>query len=241
MGSGSGWGFGMPIGGAPGLQHPQARPNSSALTGFAQTISGSQNATPLDPSEFPSLSAAPSQPQNNTNAQTTWGNQNQNQRNTPVQRPQPGGGVTQGGPNQQHRLQSDDPFPSSSQFTNGLDDYRYGAQNAGQIGSSNQPQTTNIDEFPPLGRSSNGEIGQDRQGGMMHGTGFGQQQNGNGFGHSFPNAQSLLSRNNGFSNIGDGNRQGNIGDSITAPIGAGVENGSLSNPSFMRGGYADGQ
>jgi hypothetical protein len=49
-GSGSGWGFGVPMGGAPGLQHPQSRPNGAALTSFAQTIGGTQSSTSLDPS-----------------------------------------------------------------------------------------------------------------------------------------------------------------------------------------------
>lgn len=47
-GNGSSWGFGMPVNGAPGLPTPQARPTNAATTSFAQTIGGSQPATPLD-------------------------------------------------------------------------------------------------------------------------------------------------------------------------------------------------
>jgi CCR4-NOT transcription complex subunit 2 len=48
IGSGSGWGFAIPMGGAPGLPTPQSRPNSAAMSSFAQTIGGSQSSTPLD-------------------------------------------------------------------------------------------------------------------------------------------------------------------------------------------------
>ena len=45
----SNWGAGIPIG-APGLPTPQSRVSGGASSSFAQTLNGSQPATPLDPS-----------------------------------------------------------------------------------------------------------------------------------------------------------------------------------------------
>jgi hypothetical protein len=53
-GSGSGWGFGLPLGNAPGLPSTQTRGSSttgaaaSAMGNFSQGIGSSQPATPLD-------------------------------------------------------------------------------------------------------------------------------------------------------------------------------------------------
>jgi len=46
--SGSQWGFGGPMGAAPGLPNAQPRANSGALSSFAQTIGGSQTQNPLN-------------------------------------------------------------------------------------------------------------------------------------------------------------------------------------------------
>ena len=45
QGNGTSWGFGAPANGAPGLPSVQPRQGTSS---FAQTIGGSQPATPLD-------------------------------------------------------------------------------------------------------------------------------------------------------------------------------------------------
>jgi len=50
LGSGSQWGFGGPMGGAPGLSTAQSRTNGGGISSFAQTIGSSQSHTPLDPS-----------------------------------------------------------------------------------------------------------------------------------------------------------------------------------------------
>ena len=50
LGSGSQWGFGGPMGGAPGLSTAQSRTNGGGISSFAQTIGSSQPHTPLDPS-----------------------------------------------------------------------------------------------------------------------------------------------------------------------------------------------
>jgi CCR4-NOT transcription complex subunit 2 len=69
-------------------------------------------------------------------------------------------------------------FPSGSQFANRLDDFRNGGQGiSSQLGAGGQPQTGNIEEFPPLGRNAAAELplGQNlgRTGSLMQGAGFG--------------------------------------------------------------------
>jgi CCR4-NOT transcription complex subunit 2 len=122
-----------------------------------------------DHREFPSLNSGTTQ---NASSQSTWGNPTPRTSHTLVQRPQQNSNNPQSNtlsqPQQSQQLHQEDLFPSSSQFANGLDDYRFGGQNAvGQGAGSSQPQTTNIEDFPPLGRTENGEIGQDRIGGLM--------------------------------------------------------------------------
>ena len=131
-----------------------------------------------DLSEFPSLSGA-LHPQYQNPSQAIWANANQRaSQHTPVQRPQQsqGGAIgsiqsQQQGHLVQESLQQQHEesfFPSSSQLGNVVDDYRHGGQaGIGPLSGSNQPQTTNIDDFPPLGRNGHGEIGQDRRGNMM--------------------------------------------------------------------------
>ena len=172
--------------------------------------------------EFPSLNSGTSQ---NANSQPTWGSSTQRSTHTPVQRPQQnannpqGNTLAQSQPSQQ-QLHQEDLFPSSSQFANGLDDYRFGGQSAvGQGAGSSQPQTTNIEDFPPLGRTGNGEIGQDRRGGLMQNNAFGGQMNGNGFNQPFSQqTQGAPPRSNPFAIQQDGNRQGSAGG-IASPVG----------------------
>ncbi|MCJ1368098.1 hypothetical protein MMC16_007237 [Acarospora aff. strigata] len=233
LGSGSSWGFGVPMGGAPGLPNPQSRPTSAAMTSFAQTIGGSQPATPLDLSEFPSLSGAP-QPQHQNPAQAVWANANQRaSQHTPVQRPQQQQHANQqlssvqpqpqlqqpqqlSQPQSQHS--NDDLFPSSAQFTNGLDDYRHGGQSGvGQLSGLIQPQTGNIEEFPPLSRNGNGEIGQDRRGGLIQNAAFGGYANGTGFGTNLSQPQSLQNRFGRF-NVMNGQQENSRFSGITDRI-----------------------
>lgn len=70
-------------------------------------------------------------------------------------------------------------FPSGAQFANRLDDFRNGGQGiSSQLGASGQPQTGNIDEFPPLGRNVAAELGQDRRSSLMQNAGFGGYNSG---------------------------------------------------------------
>ncbi|KAL5336228.1 hypothetical protein BJX70DRAFT_400872 [Aspergillus crustosus] len=186
--SGAKWNFNLPVNGTPGLQGNQQR-NIGSMGTFAQSLSGSQPATPLDLSDFPSLSGASSQSQAQNQAHMVWANASQRGvQQTPVQRQQhptsqaPSRPQTQAPlPQQQSQPSHDDVFPSGSQFANRLDDYRNGGQGiSGQLGGGAQPQTGNIEEFPPLGRNGPAEIGQDRRSSLMQGAGFG------GFNASLP-------------------------------------------------------
>ncbi len=90
------------------------------------------------------------------------------QQNT-IQRPQgQGQGQGQAGQatNQQLSSQGHDDA-SQSQFSGAGDDYRFGGQGGvGQLAAGAQPQTGNIEEFPPLGNAA-GEIGPDRRAGLI--------------------------------------------------------------------------
>lgn len=186
-------------------------------------------------SEFPSLSGAP-QPQPQNPAQAVWANANQRaSQHIPVQRPQhqtsnqPLSSIqSQPQPQQSQQLAqqptqqpNDDLFPSSAQFTNGLDDYRQGGQaGVGQLSGLNQAQPGNIDDFPPLGRNGNGEIGQDRRGGLIQNAAFGGYSNGTGYGANLPQPQSLQNRS-GLFNIMNGqpenSRPSAMSDRILSP------------------------
>ncbi|EAU38221.1 conserved hypothetical protein [Aspergillus terreus NIH2624] len=149
---------------------------------FAQSLGGSQPATPLDLSDFPSLSGAPSQSQAQNQSHLVWANASQRaMQQTPVQRQQhptsqapSRAGQTPSHLQQQSQPSQDDVFPSGAQFANRLDDFRNGGQGiSGQLGAGSQPQTGNIDEFPPLGRNVAADLSQDRRGSLMQHTGFG--------------------------------------------------------------------
>ncbi|KAL8923042.1 MAG: hypothetical protein Q9208_004854 [Pyrenodesmia sp. 3 TL-2023] len=184
LGNGATWGLGA-VNGATGLPSVQSRQaGNTTNNSFAQTIGGSQPATPLDPSEFPLLSGNP-QTQYQTPGQAVWGNANQRIiQHTPVQRPQQQPPPSQ--PNntqQQHQQPSqaqdqsqqarDDLYPGS-QFNGSNDDYHRGGQGGiGQLGASAQPQPNSVEEFPPLGRNGTDEDQHDRRGSLMQNAAFG--------------------------------------------------------------------
>ncbi|KAL2012608.1 hypothetical protein VTN00DRAFT_133 [Thermoascus crustaceus] len=200
IGGGANWNFGLPMGGAPGLQSNQQR-NIGTMGSFAQSLGGSQPATPLDLSEFPSLSGAPQQSQSQNPAQAVWANASQRAtQQTPVQRQQPPTSQARASQTQSHHSQQSQPshedlFPSGAQFANRLDDFRNGGQGiSGQLGSSGQPQTGNIEEFPPLGRNVHGDINQERRGSILQNAGFGNYGAGMAF-SGVNQTQSSQSRN----------------------------------------------
>ncbi len=183
------------------------------------------------PSEFPSLSGAPSQHQQNP-TQAAWGNgPTRAVSHTAVQRPQPSSqsGLIQSLPPQtqqpsqpsssQPSLQQGDAF-SASQFGSNLDELRFrGQDGVGQLGGSSQPKTGSIDEFPPLGRNTNGEIGRARDGSMMSAAGFGRPNPGNAFGAALGQLQSAQNRTK-FPGSGglDSQRPGGINGRVSSPM-----------------------
>jgi CCR4-NOT transcription complex subunit 2 len=153
------------------------------------------------PREFPSLSGAPQQNQSQNSAQAVWTNAGQRAtQQTPVQRqPPPPSSQPPSRTSQtqshyaQQQASQDDLFPSGAQFANRLDDFRNNGQ--GQLGAGGQPQTGNIEEFPPLGRNTAdlppgglparmNDIGQERR------TGFGSYGPGLAFSAQTQSAQA---------------------------------------------------
>ncbi|KAH8680890.1 CobW/HypB/UreG, nucleotide-binding domain-containing protein [Xylariales sp. PMI_506] len=171
--NGSGWAFGgnVAMGGA-GLQ-TSSRQLGGNLS-FAQSLSGSQPSTPLDLSEFPSLSNNSQLPSGNQSSLwSSAGNRNMG----PVQRNQPTPG-------------QDDLYGPSSRLGSNQSSFRFGQ---GNVGQASQPQPGSIDEFPPLNngssnggasgfRNGSGEIGQERASNLMSTLGFGasSSRGGNG-------------------------------------------------------------
>ena len=174
-----------------------------------------------DRSEFPSLSGAP-QPHYQNPGQAVWANANQRAtQHTPVQRPQQTQPTAPGSiQTQQQSSQGQDPVQQSlddaffqPQFNTSLDDYRHGGQaGIGQLSNSNQPQTTNIDDFPPLGRNGIGEIGQDRRGNLMQNAASG----------GFPNTSVFSQPTSSLSNHQTDNfSSNNISSRIMSPTASG--------------------
>jgi CCR4-NOT transcription complex subunit 2 len=111
---------------------------------------------------------------------------------------------------QQTQQQQDDLFSSSSQLPSTQGGFRFGNQNA--VGQSSS-HAQGVDDFPPLSRNANGDIGQDRGSNLIQNIGFGSQSNGIGFGttnHPQP------SRTNGLLNAVSGNRPG-VSNRVPSP------------------------
>lgn len=71
------------------------------------------------------------------------------------------------------QAQQDDLFSPSSRLPSSQNSFRFGSQ--ASIGQAQQPQPSGGDEFPPLNRNGNGEIGQDRVASLMSGLSMGSQ------------------------------------------------------------------
>lgn len=133
-----------------------------------------------------------------------WANASQRaMQQTPVQRPQHATSQAPQRPPQtqpQHPQQQsqpahDDVFPSGAQFANRLEDFRNGGQGiSGQLSAGGQPQTGNIEEFPPLGRNAPADLSQDRRGSLMQGAGLGNYSSGMPF-SGVNQSQSAQNRN----------------------------------------------
>ncbi|ROT40707.1 cobW-domain-containing protein [Sodiomyces alkalinus F11] len=159
--SGPGWAFGngMPMGGV-NLQNPTRQLGSNVS--FAQSLSGSQPATPLDPSEFPSLSNNPQL--GNTSQASMWAA-------PPAVTRGLGGPIPRNSssPLSAQPVAQDDIYTSSASSRAGA--FRY--SNQGNVGQTTQAQSA--DDFPPLGRNTNGEIGGERGATLMSSLVFGAQ------------------------------------------------------------------
>lgn len=152
--------------------------------------------------EFPSLSGAPQPTQSQNPSQMVWANASQRAAQTPpVQRQQPPptsqapsrASQTPSHPQQQPQPSHDDLFPSGVQFANRLDDFRNGGQGiSNQLGAGGQPQTGNIDEFPPLGRNVTGDLSQDRRGSLMQNAGIGNYNAAIGFQGQTPQTRNMM-------------------------------------------------
>ncbi|KAM5378737.1 hypothetical protein ACJZ2D_004373 [Fusarium nematophilum] len=186
----AGWAFGggVPMAGAgPQTQGRQLGGNVS----FAQSLSGSQPATPLDLSEFPSLS---NNPQISSASQPSmWSAAGPRNLSGPIQR-------NQSTPLSSQQGGQDDLFsPNSSRGPSVQGGFRFG--NQGNLGQSSQAQSGSVDDFPPLNRTANGDIGSDRAANLMSSLGFGSQAGASGpvsnnRGNGLLNALSANSRAN---------------------------------------------
>ncbi|KAK0643612.1 hypothetical protein B0T16DRAFT_416277 [Cercophora newfieldiana] len=160
--SAPGWGFG---GGMP-MSSASVQPSARQLSGvsFAQSLgSGSQPPTPLDPSEFPSLSNTSQM--GSSNPASMWSASGSRSLASSSR-----GGAGLSLSSQQN--QQDD-FFSSGRLPSGQGSFRFGSQ-AG-VTPSSQTQPSGSDEFPPLNRNVNGEIGGQRDAALLSNLSFGSQ------------------------------------------------------------------
>lgn len=147
--------------GSAGLQNPNRQMGGNVS--FAQSLSGSQPATPLDLSEFPSLSNN-AQMAGSSQGSMWSGTSNTGSRNitAPVQR-------NQGTPLSSQVGQDDMFSPPSSRVASTQGGFRFGGHGSAQA-ASQQGQSGGPDEFPPLNRGENGELGSDRLSAMGFGS-----------------------------------------------------------------------
>ncbi|KUI68840.1 General negative regulator of transcription subunit 2 [Cytospora mali] len=161
--NGSGWAFGGvgPMS-AGGIQNPTRQLGGGAT--FAQSLSGSTPATPLDLSEFPQLSN--NAQLSGASQQSLWGGQAARNLSGPAPR-NPGPAIPQ-------QAQQDDLFSPASRISSSQNSFRFGSQ--ASIVQPQQPQASGGDEFPPLNRNGNGgDIGQERVANLMTGLSLGSQ------------------------------------------------------------------
>ncbi|KAM0524645.1 hypothetical protein ACHAPE_000743 [Trichoderma viride] len=146
----------------PSSSKPTLRPPFPAefIPQSAQGHSISQNPLIDMHREFPSLSNNSQLP--STTQGSMWSTAGSRNIGGPIQRSQPTQGSSQQGG-------QDDLFgPPSSRMQPNQGPFRFGAQ-------PSQVQPNSVDDFPPLNRTSNGEIGSERGGNVMSSIGFGPQ------------------------------------------------------------------
>lgn len=116
-----------------------------------------------DYSEFPQLSNNAQIP--GANQQSMWGGQAARNLGGPAPR-NPVSAIPQ-------QPQQEDLFSPASRLSSSQNLFRFGSQ--ASIGQPQQPQANGGDEFPPLNRNGNGDIGQERVAGMITGLNLGSQ------------------------------------------------------------------
>lgn len=114
-------------------------------------------------SEFPQLSNNAQIP--GANQQSMWGGQAARNLGGPAPR-NPGSAIPQ-------QPQQDDLFSPASRLSSSQNSFRFGSQ--ANIGQPQQPQPSGGEEFPPLNRNGNGDIGQERVASMITGLNLGSQ------------------------------------------------------------------
>ena len=176
----------------------------------------------IETSEFPSLSNNQPQP-----SQSTWAgagarfapssNMRMQQSNLSSQQ--------QLNAQQQTQLQQDDLFSQSSQLPSSQSSFRFRNQNA--VGQASQSSTT--DEFPPLSRNANGDIGQDRTSNPTQSFAFGGQSNGLGSANA-----SQSSRSNGLLNaVLDARGTTTMGTQIRIPSPGSMSGNGINNTCWI--------
>lgn len=181
--------------------------------------------------EFPSLSNTPSQQtQASNSAGSLWAGPNARIGQAAVPRPQqqPLGNHApallaqqqqQSQAQQQTQQQQDDLFMSSSQLSNGQGAFRFGGQSAvGQATQTAQSQNGGADEFPPLSRNTNGDLGHDRSGAQN--SAFGNAQGTSAFASETGSAQAL--RGGHLNSLAAGQRVAS-GGRVASPTSVGGE------------------
>ncbi|KAG5997845.1 hypothetical protein E4U52_002708 [Claviceps spartinae] len=196
--NGSGWAFGgnIPMGSA-GFQN-QVRQLGGNVS-FAQSLSASQPATPLDLSEFPSLSN--NSQMNNANSASMWASGGSRNLGGPVPRTQVPALSSQQG-------SQEDMFGSGHSRMGNQGSFRFGTE--GNLLSASQGQPGTADEFPPLARGANMEIGLDRNSNSMS------------LGYPSQHAASGLHKGNGLLNALSANTRAN---DARSPPGIGLPRG----------------
>lgn len=165
--NGSSWsafGGGVSMGGA-GLQNAPRQVGAGNLS-FAQSLSGSQPATPLDLSEFPSLSNTAQAANSSQGGMWSAGGSIGTRGVSGVSR--------QGSTPLPPQAQQEDMFTGAAGRLPPQNVFRFGNQSNINANSPSQVQPSSVDDFPPLNRSG-GDLGPERGASLMSALGFGAQ------------------------------------------------------------------
>lgn len=178
--------------------------------------------------EFPQLSNNPQM--SGASQPSMWGGQAARNINGPARNPSTS--IPQSS-------QQEDTFSPVGRFPSSQNSFRFGSQTS--IGQPPQSQPSGEDEYPPLNRSGNGEIGQERNANLIAGLGFGPQAPGgqaNRSGNGLLNAVTANTRTSDVrSPVGARPSEGisSIADDETRRKSTYREDGAASAPSVSDG------